>query len=84
VLDFFAGSGTTGQAILELNQEFGRRQFILIEQMDYIHDVTIPRIVKSLDLYNSKDSFIYCEFQQDEKPKVSSKSRTFSTKFYAL
>jgi adenine-specific DNA-methyltransferase len=31
VLDFFAGSGTTGQAVLELNKEFsGNRQFILV------------------------------------------------------
>ncbi|MBU0529454.1 site-specific DNA-methyltransferase [bacterium] len=66
VLDFFAGSGTTGQAILELNQEFERRQFILIEQMDYINDVTVPRIIKSLDFYNSEESFVYCELQQDE------------------
>ena len=30
VLDFFAGSGTTGQAVLELNSEdYGTRQFIL-------------------------------------------------------
>jgi adenine-specific DNA-methyltransferase len=31
VLDFFAGSGTTGQAVLELNKELGgNRQFILV------------------------------------------------------
>jgi adenine-specific DNA-methyltransferase len=31
VLDFFAGSGTTGQAVLELNKEDGgKRQFILV------------------------------------------------------
>ena len=31
VLDFFAGSGTTGHAVLELNkQDGGRRQFILV------------------------------------------------------
>lgn len=31
VLDFFAGSGTTGQAVMELNQEDGgKRKFILI------------------------------------------------------
>jgi adenine-specific DNA-methyltransferase len=30
ILDFFAGSGTTGQAVLELNKEDGgKRQFIL-------------------------------------------------------
>ena len=29
VLDFFAGSGTTGQAVLELNKDGGNRKFIL-------------------------------------------------------
>jgi len=29
VLDFFAGSGTTGQAVMELNKDGGKRQFIL-------------------------------------------------------
>lgn len=29
VLDYFAGSGTTGHAVLELNRDGGRRQFIL-------------------------------------------------------
>ena len=62
VLDFFAGSGTTAQAVLELSKDDEKRQFILIEQMDYINDVTIPRVIKSLDLYNSKDSFVYCEY----------------------
>ncbi len=84
VLDFFAGSGTTAQAVLELAESGKQRQFILIEQMDYINDVTVPRIVRSLDLYNSEDSFVYCELQQDEKPKVSSKSKTFTKEFYAF
>lgn len=30
VLDFFAGSGTTGQSVLELNQDGRNRQFILV------------------------------------------------------
>jgi hypothetical protein len=30
ILDFFAGSGTTGQAVLELNKDGGNRQFILV------------------------------------------------------
>ena len=35
ILDFFAGSGTTGHAILELNkQDEGNRQFILVEQLE--------------------------------------------------
>ena len=35
ILDFFAGSGTTGHAVLELNkQDGGNRQFILVEQLE--------------------------------------------------
>jgi adenine-specific DNA-methyltransferase len=38
VLDFFAGSGTTGQAVLELNNEDGgNRQFILVTHLNYEH-----------------------------------------------
>lgn len=62
ILDFFAGSGTTGQAVLELNKNNISRNFILIEKMDFIHYVTIPRIIKSLKLYQSEETFIYCEF----------------------
>ena len=73
VLDFFAGSGTTGQAVLELTSEGSKRQFILIEQMDYIIDVTVARIVKSLELYNSEESFVYCELQKNGSLKTISK-----------
>ena len=35
ILDFFAGSGTTGHAVLELNErDQGNRQFILVEQLE--------------------------------------------------
>ncbi len=35
VLDFFAGSGTTGHAVLELNRkDGGNRKFILVEQLE--------------------------------------------------
>ena len=45
VLDSFAGSGTTGQAVLELNKEDGiQRQFILIEMEDYADRITAERI----------------------------------------
>ncbi|NPV52167.1 MAG: site-specific DNA-methyltransferase [Firmicutes bacterium] len=47
VLDFFAGSGTTGHAIINLNREDGgRRRFILVEMADYFDTVLLPRIVK--------------------------------------
>lgn len=48
VLDFFAGSGTTGQAVLELNkQDNGSRQFILC-QLDEISETTPNGIVKDV------------------------------------
>lgn len=47
VLDFFAGSGTTGQAVLELNKDGGKRQFILATA-DEITDTTPNGIVKDV------------------------------------
>ena len=62
ILDYHAGSGTTGHAVLNLNEEDkGNRKFILIEQMDYIKTVTAPRIKEVLKRSKSNGSFIYCE-----------------------
>jgi adenine-specific DNA-methyltransferase len=45
VLDSFAGSGTTGQAVLELNKEDGdNRKFILVEMEDYADKITAERV----------------------------------------
>lgn len=44
VLDCFAGSGTTAQAVLDLNREDGgRRRFILCELSDYADSITAER-----------------------------------------
>ena len=46
-LDYFAGSGTTGHAVINLNREDGgRRKFILVEMGDYFDTVLVPRIKK--------------------------------------
>ena len=46
-MDFFAGSGTSGHAILNLNRrDGGRRRFILVEMGDYFDTVLVPRIKK--------------------------------------
>ena len=64
ILDFFAGSGTTAHAILELNKnDSGNRQFILVEQMDYIENVTVSRVEKVMKKENI-GNFIYCELMQ--------------------
>jgi len=56
VLDFFAGSGTTGHSLLELNSEekLGSRQFILVtnNEGNIMDDVCYPRIYKAINGYN--------------------------------
>lgn len=45
ILDSFAGSGTTAQAVLELNKEDGgNRKCILVEQEDYANTITAERV----------------------------------------
>ena len=64
ILDFFAGSGTTAQAVLELNNDDGgNRQFILCEQMNYIESVTTNRVKKVID-QNECGEFIYLELKK--------------------
>lgn len=61
ILDFFAGSGTTAHAVLELNNEDGgTRRFILCEQMDYSETVTVERVRKVINEFKIND-FIYFE-----------------------
>ena len=66
VLDFFAGSGTTAQAVMELNQEDGgTRQYILVQlpepiannpAFQTICDVTRQRVERAITKYNYDDA----------------------------
>jgi len=56
ILDFFAGTGTTGHAVLELNKEDGgNRQFILCtnNENNICTDVCYPRIKKVIEGYKN-------------------------------
>ncbi len=56
VLDFFAGSGTTGDAVLELNKsEDFDLKFILVEMGQYFETILKPRIMKKTYSQNWKD-----------------------------
>jgi adenine-specific DNA-methyltransferase len=56
ILDFFAGSGTTAHALMELNREDkGKRKFILVEMADYFDTVMLPRIKKVAYSFDWKD-----------------------------
>lgn len=49
VLDYFAGSGTTAHAVINLNRlDQGCRKYVLIEQGEYFDTVIKPRIQKSV------------------------------------
>ncbi len=55
-LDFFAGSGTTGHAVINLNREDdGNRKYILIEMGEYFETVLKPRIPKVIYSKDWKD-----------------------------
>jgi len=69
VLDFVAGSATTGAVSLKMN-----RQFILSEQMDYSESITLERIKKVIAgeqggisksvNWQGDGDFIYCELMK--------------------
>lgn len=53
ILDSFAGSGTTGQAVLTLNNlDEGDRKFILIEMMEYADTITAERVKRVISGYS--------------------------------
>ena len=46
-LDFFAGSGTTGHSVIDLNREDGaRRKFLLVDMGEHFQTVLLPRMKK--------------------------------------
>lgn len=62
ILDYFAGSGTTGHAVIALNREdeakeagSGRRKYILVEMGEYFDTVLKPRIAKVVYAKDWKD-----------------------------
>lgn len=72
ILDSFAGSGTTGQAVLQSNTEDdANRKFILVECEDYADSITAERMRRVISgVANAKDdnlrrgfdgSFTFCE-----------------------
>lgn len=53
ILDYFAGSGTTAHAVMNLNREDGgNRKYILVEMGEHFNTVILPRIKKVA--FNSK------------------------------
>jgi adenine-specific DNA-methyltransferase len=56
IIDFFAGSGTTGHAIVDMNRKDGaKRNYILVENGTYFDSVTRPRMEKVVYSKDWKD-----------------------------
>ena len=69
ILDSFAGSGTTGHAVMELNKEDGgNRRFILVQMPEnsdkepdknICRDITRERLVRAIEKYGYESGFEY-------------------------
>lgn len=64
IIDAFAGSGTTGEAVLKLNQLDGKqRRFILIEEGKpkdkFCRSITAERVKRAIEKYGYNDGFTF-------------------------
>jgi len=69
IVDFFAGSGTSGQAVMESKD----RYFILCEQLDYIDSITLPRLKATIKKRKIDNTFICLElakWNEEAKEKI--------------
>jgi adenine-specific DNA-methyltransferase len=64
VLDSFAGSGTTAQAVLALNAaDGGNRRFILVEQEQYAESLTAERVRRAITgVRGASDEALRCGY----------------------
>ena len=74
VLDYFAGSGTTGHAVINLNREDGgERKFVLVEMGQYFDTVLLPRIKKvtyTPEWKNGKPQSEATDEEADRSPRI--------------
>ena len=73
-VDYFAGSGTTGHAVLNLNREDGgQRKFILVEMGDHFDTVLVPRIKKvgfTSEWRNGKPERMATPVEAERSPRI--------------
>jgi 16S rRNA G966 N2-methylase RsmD len=71
VLDFFAGSGTTGHAVMDLNQEDGgERTFILVNnnENDICRQITYERLKTAIQRQGYRESLRYLTLRVEGGP----------------
>ncbi len=70
ILDFFAGSGTTGHATMDLNNEDGgKRQFILVNnnENNICRSITYQRLKKAIENEGYKESLKYYQIRGENE-----------------
>lgn len=68
ILDFFAGSGTTGAVAMKM-----KRQFILVEQMEYVEKITVERLKRVIgkNKRNDRKKFKELDFDKGGISKIA-------------
>jgi adenine-specific DNA-methyltransferase len=75
VMDFFAGSGTTAHAVVNLCRgDKGRRKYLLVEMGEYFYEAVIPRIKKA----------VFSDKWKDGKAQPDGKGISHFVKYYEL
>lgn len=89
ILDFFAGSGTTGHAVLELNKkDGGDRRFILINEKKDVNigrniskKIAYERLYRIIEGKGTKNEKINWEFSKEQKSFSNSSLRFLELKY---
>ncbi len=75
ILDFFAGSGTTAEATIRLNEEESTdRKYIVVDMGEHFNKVLKPRIIKA----------VYSDQWDDGEPTDGSQSISHVFKYFSL
>lgn len=87
ILDFFAGSGTTGQAVMELNEEDGgKRQFILCTNNEngIAENITYERLYRVINGEGTKGEQIKWQYSKDKKSLKNNNLDVFRIGYHQL
>jgi len=87
ILDYFAGSGTTGQAVMELNAEDnGQRKFILVtnNENNIAVDITRERLYRVINGKGSNGEAIKWTYSKDLPSLVDNEIRVFDINYHEL
>ena len=86
-LDFFAGSGTTGQAVMELNEEDGgKRQFILCTNNEngIAENITYERLYRVINGEGTKGEQFKWQYSKDKKSLKNNNLDVFRINYHHL